>query len=268
MPLGINLGSLTKVIKCAKDNDLVTLKADDSGESLGLTFESSNTDRIGEYSIKLLDIDQEHLGIPVTQYDSVISMPSSEFQRICRDLSQLGESIRIDASKEGIRFSVEGDVGKASVLLKQSSGASIEREEESEEEEEEEEEEEDVKPNVDEDEEGDVKPKDKKRKSSKGGNKTKKVKKAKKDVVEDGVSISLQQQVSLTFSLKYLNNFTRVSEAIFHEKHANIYKQSTPLSNRVTLSLSKDIPLLLEYEFAAGHIKYFLAPKIGDEDAE
>ncbi|TIB95209.1 NPL4-domain-containing protein [Wallemia mellicola] len=253
MPLGINLGSLTKVIKCAKDNDLVTLKADDSGESLGLTFESSNTDRIGEYSIKLLDIDQEHLGIPVTQYDSVISMPSSEFQRICRDLSQLGESIRIDASKEGIRFSVEGDVGKASVLLKQSSGASIEREEESEEEEEEEEEEEDVKPNVDEDEEeGDVKPKDKKRKSSKGGNKTKKVKKAKKDVVEDGVSISLQQQVSLTFSLKYLNNFTR----------------STPLSNRVTLSLSKDIPLLLEYEFAAGHIKYFLAPKIGDEDAE
>ncbi|TIB36818.1 hypothetical protein E3P86_02369 [Wallemia ichthyophaga] len=255
MPLGINLGSLTKVIKCAKDNDLVTLKADDSGESLGLTFESSNTDRIGEYSIKLLDIDQEHLGIPTTQYDSVISMPSAEFQRICRDLSQLGESIRVEASKEGIRFSVEGDVGKASVLLKQSSGRGIEREEESEEEEEEEEEEdddEDVKPNVDDEDNDDVKPKDKKRKSAKGGNKKKKAKKAKKEVVEDGVSISLQQQVSLTFSLKYLNNFTR----------------STPLSSRVTLSLSKDIPLLLEYEFGAGHIKYFLAPKIGDEDAD
>ena len=115
MPLGINLASLQKVIKCAKDNDLVTLKADDSGESLGLTFESASqytiyqfvvydindvtlyidTDRIGEYSVKLLDIDQEHLGIPDTQYDSVISMPSSEFQRICRDLSQLSESIRI-----------------------------------------------------------------------------------------------------------------------------------------------------------------------------
>lgn len=42
MPLGINLASLQKVIKCAKDNDLVTLKADDSGESLGLTFESAS----------------------------------------------------------------------------------------------------------------------------------------------------------------------------------------------------------------------------------
>ena len=214
-----------------------------------------DTDRIGEYSVKLLDIDQEHLGIPDTQYDSVISMPSSEFQRICRDLSQLSESIRIEATKEGVRFSVEGDIGKASVLMKQSSGRSIEREEESEEEEQEEEdgddgEEEDVKPDVN-GEEDDVKPKDKKRKNKSSSNKNK-TKKVKKDVVEDGVNISLQQQVSLNFSLKYLNNFTR----------------STPLSNRVTLSLSKDIPLLLEYEFGAGHIRYFLAPKIGDEDAE
>jgi len=79
-------------------------------------------DRVGEYEMKLMDIDQEHLGIPDTQYDATITMSSSEFQRICRDLAALGESVKIEASKEGVRFSSEGEVGTGSVLLKQSAG--------------------------------------------------------------------------------------------------------------------------------------------------
>ena len=69
-----------------------------------------------------MDIDQEHLGIPDTQYDATITMSSAEFQRICRDLAALGESVKIEASKEGVRFSSEGEVGTGSVLLKQSAG--------------------------------------------------------------------------------------------------------------------------------------------------
>lgn len=72
--------------------------------------------------MKLMDIDQEHLGIPDTQYDATITMSSAEFQRICRDLGALGESVKIEASKEGVRFSCEGEVGSGSVLLKQSAG--------------------------------------------------------------------------------------------------------------------------------------------------
>ena len=72
--------------------------------------------------MKLMDIDQEHLGIPDTQYDATIQMSSAEFQRICRDLAALGESVKIEASKEGVRFSSEGEVGNGSVLLKQSAG--------------------------------------------------------------------------------------------------------------------------------------------------
>ena len=33
---------------------------------------------------------QEHLGIPETDYSAVIKMPSGEFQRVVRDLSQFG----------------------------------------------------------------------------------------------------------------------------------------------------------------------------------
>lgn len=39
-----------------------------------------------------MDIDSEHLGIPDTDYAATIHMPSSEYQRICRDLSSIGDT--------------------------------------------------------------------------------------------------------------------------------------------------------------------------------
>ena len=90
--LGINLSSLMKVLRCAQNEDILTLKAEDAPDVVNLVFESSESDRLSEYDIKLMDIDQEHLGIPETEYSATISMPSSEFQRICRDLMALSES--------------------------------------------------------------------------------------------------------------------------------------------------------------------------------
>merc|ERR1711977_33700 len=52
------------------------------------------------------------------QYKVVVKMPSGEFQKICRDLKEFGETMQIRASKEGITFSVAGDVGTGNVLLK------------------------------------------------------------------------------------------------------------------------------------------------------
>lgn len=39
-----------------------------------------------------MNIDSEHLGIPDTEYKSTIKMPAAEFQRICRDLTILGDT--------------------------------------------------------------------------------------------------------------------------------------------------------------------------------
>lgn len=72
--------------------------------------------------MKLMDIDQEHLGIPDTQYDATITFSSTEFARICRDLSALGESVKIEVDKQGIRFTSDGEIGNGSVLLKHSAG--------------------------------------------------------------------------------------------------------------------------------------------------
>jgi hypothetical protein len=39
-----------------------------------------------------MDIDSEHLGIPDTDYKAIVKMSASEFQRIIRDLSTIGDT--------------------------------------------------------------------------------------------------------------------------------------------------------------------------------
>lgn len=90
--LGVNLTSLTKVLRAAQSEDILTIKAEDAPDVLNLVFESSENDRISEYDLKLMDIDQEHLGIPDTEYAATISMPSTDFRKICVDLMALSES--------------------------------------------------------------------------------------------------------------------------------------------------------------------------------
>lgn len=296
MPLGVNLNSLTKVLKCAKDDDICIIKASDDADILNLVYEARSSDRIAEYDMKLMDIDAETLGIPDTEYDARVTMTASEFTRIVRDLSQLGESVRIEVSKEGVRFASEGEAANGSVLLKQTEAArekyanygkedeeAKEEDDDDDEEgssskkkvkkeknvkkedgdvemegEEEEEDQEEFQPKSDDegeeeqDEDEEDKKSSKKRKKApakSNGKPAKKVKKSDETPTDGGVLIEMNQHVSLTFSLKYLVNFSK----------------SSALSNTVQLMMSNDVPLLVSYKFGQGEIKYYLAPKIGEE---
>ena len=177
-----------------------------------------------------MDIDSEHLGIPDTEYKCQIKMPASEFQRICRDLVRrapvpsprsrcaralrsarphartaptvavcpvqaiLGDTVTIAVSKDGVKFSVAGEMGSGNMTLRQNSSVDTKEDEQ--------------------------------------------------------VSIQMEEPVNLNFALRYLNFFTK----------------ATPLSSTVILNLSKDVPLVVEYRIEeAGHIRFYLAPKIEDE---
>lgn len=150
-----------------------------------------------------MNLDAEYLGIPETSYNVTVKMPAAKFQRICRDLNQIGDAVTITCTKSGVEFSATGDLGNGSVTLNQNSSF---------------------------------------------------------DKPEDNVSISMQEPLSQTFALKYLNQFTK----------------ATPLCSQVTLSLSPDVPLVVEYKVIEeaeedskteiGHIRYYLAPKIDDNN--
>ena len=86
-------------------------------------------DRVSEYEMKLMEIDSEHLGIPDSEYDVTVKLPSGEFQRICRDLSSIGDSVVISATKEGVSFKTSGELGSGKTTLQPHSDPDKEDEE-------------------------------------------------------------------------------------------------------------------------------------------
>ncbi len=112
LQLGINLGSMSKILKCAGNDDVVTIKCDDGANTVSFTFENQSKafflmtissfrisnalfpeqDKVSEFELKLLEIDSDILGIPDQEYQCVVKMPATEFQRICRDLTILGDT--------------------------------------------------------------------------------------------------------------------------------------------------------------------------------
>eukprot|EP01087_Luapelamoeba_hula_P019312 TRINITY_DN6379_c0_g1_i1.p1 TRINITY_DN6379_c0_g1~~TRINITY_DN6379_c0_g1_i1.p1 ORF type:complete len:265 (-),score=43.58 TRINITY_DN6379_c0_g1_i1:113-907(-) len=199
MQLGISLPSFSKVLKCAGNDDTVYLKAQEGGDSIEFTFENPKQSKLSQFELKLLDIDVDALGIPETDYQAVIKMPSAEFQRICRDLAMLGDTAVISAAKKGVKFVVTGETGKGEITCKPTGHADAKEDEQ--------------------------------------------------------VTINIEEPVSLTFALRYLNFFTK----------------ATSLSSTVTLSMSKDVPLMVEYPMVGkendsiGHVRFYLAPKIEED---
>uniref|UniRef100_A0A060T0G1 DNA sliding clamp PCNA n=1 Tax=Blastobotrys adeninivorans TaxID=409370 RepID=A0A060T0G1_BLAAD len=118
MTLGMNVESLNKLLKAGGNEDILTLRAEDKSNSLSIVFEDPKQDKISEFNLKLMDIEQDHLSIPETEYTATITLPSSQFLKITRDLLQISEAIKIEASKDGVRFSAEGDIGDGAVNLK------------------------------------------------------------------------------------------------------------------------------------------------------
>jgi proliferating cell nuclear antigen len=56
---------MSKILKCASDKDIITIKAQDNADTVTFVFESPEQDKVSDYEMKLMNLDQEHLGIPV-----------------------------------------------------------------------------------------------------------------------------------------------------------------------------------------------------------
>ena len=59
---------MPRISQCAGNEDIITMKAEDAGDTVSFMFESPKQDRIADFEMKLMDIDAEQLGIPDTDY--------------------------------------------------------------------------------------------------------------------------------------------------------------------------------------------------------
>merc|ERR1712151_997879 len=110
--------SLGKILKMCGPADSLKLRWQNDADIVNFQCESGEDDRIADFDLKLMQIESEHMEIPEQQYKVVAKLPSSEFLKVCRDLKEFGETMQIQASKDVIRFSVQGDVGTGNVVLK------------------------------------------------------------------------------------------------------------------------------------------------------
>jgi len=70
---------------------------------------------------------------------------------------------------------------------------------------------------------------------------------------DESFDLQVNDPIELSFATQYLKKFTAAG----------------PLARDVTVALSADVPMVIAYEVEDfGHLKYFLAPKIDDEDDE
>merc|ERR1719373_1140216 len=114
----MNVDSLGKILKMCSTNDSLQIRYQNDADSVSFQCESGDEDRISEFELKLMQIESEHMEIPEQHYKVVAKLPSAEFQKICRDLKEFGETMQVKATKEGITFTVQGDMGAGNVMLK------------------------------------------------------------------------------------------------------------------------------------------------------
>ena len=107
--LGINMLNLFKLIKTMGNNDALTLYLEEGNESkLGIKIENSEKNTLTKYSLNLMDLHEDNIQIPPAVFDSVITMPSVDFQKICRDMHNLAENIEIKSLENQLIFSCCG----------------------------------------------------------------------------------------------------------------------------------------------------------------
>lgn len=191
--LGINLVELSKILKLAKAEDTLILKAEEDSSSLSINFENQKSGKVAEFQLNLLNLDIQALGIPDTEYSTYIKMSSNEFVSLCKDFTSLSDSVKIEVQNDIASFSIVGKSGQGKITLKNNN--------------------------------------------------------AEKN--EDQISIICREEVCCTYGLQYLNSFAKASS----------------LSEIVTINVSSKFPLMIEYEIEAmGSIKFYLAPKMDDEN--
>ena len=111
MQLGVNMLNLYKIIKTISNSDMLTLYVEDGDMNhLGIRIENSEKHSRTNYKLNLLDLDGSIITVQPSQFSSVITLMSSDVQKIFRDLNQVSELVEIKRIRNDLIFrSYKGD---------------------------------------------------------------------------------------------------------------------------------------------------------------
>jgi proliferating cell nuclear antigen len=118
--VGVNVASLFKLIRITGSHDTVTFyMLPSASNELGITIQNADKNSTTDFRLKLLDVDSEEITIPDVEFDSVITMPSAYFQRLCRDALNLADHMTIRSHNGTLTLSCTGDFARQETVIGQ-----------------------------------------------------------------------------------------------------------------------------------------------------
>jgi len=126
--IGVNMFHLFKLINSIDNDDTLTIyiEKNDYNEGitshLGLKFENGDIKQCKTQKLRLIEPEPEELEVPDVSFSSVINLPSSDFQKIVRDLSCVSEKLEIKSVGSELIFKCSGSFASAEVRRAESDG--------------------------------------------------------------------------------------------------------------------------------------------------
>ena len=115
--LGLNCESMSTIMNCHSDGQSITFQYKDN-KPLVIEFQGKGHDK--KFELKLMDIEEEMMCIPETEYDADITMKSSEFNKLMAENSLFADTLSIRLGEDDdIYMSATGDIGKIEVKIKE-----------------------------------------------------------------------------------------------------------------------------------------------------
>jgi proliferating cell nuclear antigen len=186
---GISMLNLFKLIKTIGNNSTLTLFVETNDESkLGICIEDHDKNVSTTFYLSLLDLDESRIQAPSPKFNTILTIPSADFQKYCREMNNLADIMEIKSVGKQLILSCTGDFATQTTVLGET-----------------------------------------------------------------------------TNGMSYMENSTDdIVQGYFQLKFLVLFSKCANLCSNVKLYLENDLPLVCEYCFNLGTIKFALAPKIVD----
>ena len=118
MNVGLNMTNLYKLIKTMSNNDTLTLFMEKNNENeLGIKIMNEEKNSQTTYKLNLLDIQEEDINIPPAKFETELTLPSNDFQKIIRDMINIGENIIITSIGNQLKLVCDGEFAHQETVL-------------------------------------------------------------------------------------------------------------------------------------------------------
>lgn len=117
--IGVNTDHLYRIIKTATNDDTITFYVEDSDpNTLGILLEDGEKKQVTRYKLNLLDRDEPDIQLPETEFSAHVTMPSLDFQKICRDMTLLGaKTVEIKNVGSSLTFGCKGHFASRTTVM-------------------------------------------------------------------------------------------------------------------------------------------------------